>query len=432
MKLFNKNNNKVITKGKSKSIRTKILGSILATALFSAILTNGLSIYIFEKTSISLIMQVIIVLIPIFIISIIIGLLVTKKIIEPIIDCIDRLKLLSEGDIYSKVPEATSNDETGVLIKSLNKTVESLKNVIGDISYHLGSIAKGDYTTEVSIDYPGDLSEIKKSVIQLIEFNNYQMRQIEESANRIADDSEQVAGGAQVLSQGATEQASSVEELAATIAQITEQIRATADNAMRGKQYSIEAGKEIEIGNKKVEEMNAAMSDISNSSQEIAKIIKVIDDIAFQTNILALNAAVEAARAGSAGKGFAVVADEVRNLASKSAEAAKNTTVMIENSLRSVEKGSKIAAETKESLSLINDKSINVINAIDEIASASEEEALGASQISEGIEQISSIVQTNSATSEESAAASEELRNQAQLLKELVDGIKLKEASINS
>lgn len=367
----------------------------------------------------------------VMIVTVIIGTKLTNSIANPITACANRLKMLSEGDLHSEIPAATRDDETGVLLESLNKTVVVLRNVIDDISYHLGSITKGDFTTDVTMDYYGDLSPIKESLIKLIDFNNYQMRQIGESAEQIASGSEQVAAGAQVLSQGATEQASSVEELAATITQITEQIKASANNAAKGKQYALEAGVEIEIGNKKVEEMNIAMNDISNSSQEIAKIIKVIDDIAFQTNILALNAAVEAARAGSAGKGFSVVADEVRNLASKSAEAAKTTTNLIENSLKSVESGSKIAVDTKESLRLINEKALNAINTIDEIASASEEQALGASQVSVGIDQISSIVQTNSATSEESAAASEELSSQAQTLKSMVEGIKLKDSSYN-
>ncbi len=357
------------------------------------------------------------------------GIYVSKKIADPITSCAGRLKLLSEGDLHSEVPEAVNNDETGVLLASLGKTVTVLKEAIGDISYHLGKIVQSDFTTEVTLDYYGDLSPIKESLIKLIDFNNQQMRQIGESADQIASGAEQVAAGAQVLSQGSTEQASSVEELAAAINEITEQINSTAHNAEKAKQAALDAGKEIESGNSQVNEMNAAMDEITNASNEIAKIIKVIDDIAFQTNILALNAAVEAARAGSAGKGFAVVADEVRNLASKSAEAAKVTTALIENSLRSVATGSKIAANTKESLRLVSEKAFNAIEAIEEIAAASKEQALGASQISVGVDQISSVVQNNSATSEESAAASEELSSQAQLLKGMVDGIKLKDIS---
>lgn len=428
MKLLNKdkNNSESNKKSKSKGIKNKIFFSILFSAFMSSVITEILSAYLFDYVEMNLLVRTLIGLTPIVILSIIMGNIVSNKIAEPVKACADRLKALSDGDLHSEIPEVTSNDETGMLLNSLNTTVNVLNEVILDISYHLGAIVEGDFTKEVTKEYVGDLSPIKNSIVKLIEFNNHQMRQITESADQIANGSEQVASGAQILSQGATEQASSIEELAATINEITSQIKDNAENAEKGKLVALEAGKEIEIGNKKVDEMNMAMIEISNSSQEIAKIIKVIDDIAFQTNILALNAAVEAARAGSAGKGFAVVADEVRNLASKSAEAAKTTTALIENSLRSVASGSKIAEDTKESLKLINEKASSSIAYIEEIAEASKEQALGASQVAVGIDQISSIVQTNSATSEESAAASEELSSQAQVLKGLVEGMKLK------
>ena len=369
------------------------------------------------------------------VISIFVAIIAARKmsnsISEPIVQCANRLKQLSEGDLHSEVPVSKSKDETSLLLSSLENTVEELKNVINDISYHLGSIVEGDFTTDVTMDYYGDFSPIKESLIKVIEFNNYQMRQISESAEQIASGSEQVASGAQVLSQGATEQASSVEELAATINEMTEKIKSNAANANNAKDISLGAGKEVESGNVQVMEMNEAMGNINDASKEIAKIIKVIDSIAFQTNILALNASVEAARAGSAGRGFAVVADEVRNLASKSAEAAKSTTVLIENSLKAVKNGSNIASKTKDTLEVIVEKVNSSVTMIEEIAAASEEQALAATQILEGIDHISAIVQTNSATSEESAAASEELSSQAQMLKGLVEGIKIKENSYN-
>ncbi|MDD4779714.1 MAG: methyl-accepting chemotaxis protein, partial [Tissierellia bacterium] len=364
------------------------------------------------------------------VISIILAVIAARKmsnsISEPIVQCATRLKQLSEGDLHTEVPKSKGKDETSLLLGSLDITVNKLNDIITDISYHLGTIVQGDFTTDVTMEYYGDLSPIKESLIKLIEFNNYQMRQISESAEQIASGSEQVAAGAQVLSQGATEQASSVEELSATINEITEQIKSNATNARNAKNASLEANEEVKVGNVQVMNMNDAMNNITNTSKEIAKIIKVIDSIAFQTNILALNAAVEAARAGSAGRGFAVVADEVRNLALKSADAAKSTTVLIENSLRAVDNGSNIALKTKESLKIIVEKVSASVTMIEEIATASEEQALNVSQIVTGIDQISDIVQTNSATAEEGAAASEELSSQVQMLKGLVEGIKLK------
>lgn len=228
------------------------------------------------------------------------------------------------------------------------------------------------------------------------------------------------------LSQGATEQASSIEELTASVEQISVQTRENAQNAENAKDMTTETYSFAVQGNEQMTDMLEAMKDINESSSNISKIIKVIDDIAFQTNILALNAAVEAARAGQHGKGFAVVAEEVRNLAARSANAAKETTVMIEGSIEKVEGGTKIANETSQALTKIVEGVSKATELVAQIAVASNEQALGIEQVNQGLVQISDVVQTTSATAEETAAASEELSGQSDMLKSQVATFKLK------
>lgn len=235
-----------------------------------------------------------------------------------------------------------------------------------------------------------------------------------------------MAAGAQALSQGATEQAASVEELTATIVEVSDDLKNSAAGAHHARQLSEEAGQDVAANNSQMQSLMAAMKEISQTSHEIGKIIKTIDDIAFQTNILALNAAVEAARAGASGKGFAVVADEVRNLAGKSAEAAKNTTALIESTLSAIETGRTLTNGTADSLDRVVEKTHRVDEQVRQIAEDMEREAYAVQQIAAGVDQISAVVQTNSATAEESAAASEELAGQASLLKEQIGRFQLK------
>lgn len=378
----------------------------------------------------SLIVTCVIVALSIVFASIVARML-ANRISNPIKSCAERLELLSNGDLHTEVPKTTSKDETGLLLNSMELTVDRLNVIIRDITYHLGKIAEGDYTTTVEKEYEGDLSEINLSIKKIIDFLNNITGQIDESAEQVASGSDQIASGSQALSQGATEQASSIEELAATLNEITEQINQSAKNAENAKIVSDEGSIEVQNGSNQIKTMMHAMNEINETSLKIEKIIKAIEDIAFQTNILALNAAVEAARAGSAGKGFAVVADEVRNLASKSADAANETTQLIESSLNAVSNGVKIAGHTEDSLKLIVEKTNTTAALIDEIARTSKQQAIAANQVTVGIEQISSVVQTNSATAEESAAASEELSGQAQVLRNLVNGIKLKNKAYN-
>lgn len=350
---------------------------------------------------------------------------VTKSIVKPVNEISEAANRMSIGDFSYKI-NYTSKDELGVAATNITNTIHTLQLYIGKINEVLNKMSTGDLTSSIDIDFVGGFAPIKKSVEEILFSLNDAISKINEASTHVTCSSEQVSAGAQALSQGATEQASSIEELSATVNEISEQVKINANNSNNVSKITNALSKEVETGSNKMMSMTDAMSDIKHSSTEIAKIIKAINDIAFQTNILALNAAVEAARAGVAGKGFAVVADEVRNLASKSAEAAKNTTALIENSINTVDKGTKIANDTAKSILSIAEEMNRSVLLINQITDASNEQAVAILQVTQGIEQISAVVQTNSATSEESAAASQELSAQANLLNRLVGKFKLK------
>lgn len=322
-----------------------------------------------------------------------------------------------------------SKDEFGGLADGVRVVSSSLRAVISDIDMMLSEASQGNFQVTSADEslYLGDLGHILDSMKLFISKMNEAMMKINTASEQVAAGSDQVSSGAQALSQGAMEQASSVEELAATITAISSKITANADDASMASTKTNGAGEEMKTAANKMDQLVSAMNEIQNSSSETKKIIKTIEDIAFQTNILALNAAVEAARAGAAGKGFAVVADEVRNLAGKSAEAAKNTTDLIEGTVNAIDKGNALVEEVANEISLVAKATMEVAEINEKISGASKEAADSITQVTVGIDQISGVVQTNSATSEQSAAASEQLSGQAQMLKDLVAEFKLAE-----
>ncbi len=322
--------------------------------------------------------------------------------------------------------DCSSSDEIGALTQSINQFSDQLSGAVGEVIRILNALASGDLTVGIDREWIGDWADLNKATKNIISSLNSIFEKVNTASEQTTSGSEQVASAAQALAQGATEQASSIQELSATIMEISEHVKKNASNATEADQASALAKDKVGEANTNMNQMMEAMTQISDASQKIGNIIKTINDIAFQTNILALNAAVEAARAGSAGKGFAVVADEVRNLASKSAEAAKDTTSLIEESIRAVTNGSKIAEVTEKTLAEVHESTVEVNKLVNEIASATNQQATSIGQINQGVQQISAVVQTNSATAEESAAASEELAAQAKSLKHSISGIRLK------
>ncbi len=319
-----------------------------------------------------------------------------------------------------------SNDEIGILAQSFDQTISRLRNYIGEISHMLESIAEGDLTVQINQEYVGDFARIRSSLNDILEKLDRTIGQIVISSESVSGGAVQMSAAAQGLSQGSVEQTGAVEELESTMEEVADRIRQTADNAGQVQKQAGEMGQKLAESNQKMQEMMAAMERINSSSGEIGKIIKAIEDIAFQTNILALNASVEAARAGEAGKGFAVVSGEVRSLAGKTAEASKSTADLIARSIAAVEEGTLIAGATAQQLEGAVTEAQGIVGTIDHIADDARTQAEAMEQIQSQIGQIASVAQNNSATAQESSATSEELSDQAGLLRQMVKTFRLR------
>lgn len=351
-------------------------------------------------------------------------------VIEPIKEASSVLGELEKGNLQVTV-NGNYKGEHAIIKEALNKTVYNLKVYISEITQVLNQMASGNLDITINNEFKGDFVDIKNALTNILSVFNDVLNNMKDAALQVSAGSKQISDSSQMLSQSTTEQASAVEELTATMNVIADQTKKNAVNAKDASELAMIVKDDAVDGNKQMKDMLRSMDEIASASTSISKIIKVIDEIAFQTNILALNAAVEAARAGQHGKGFAVVADEVRSLAGRSAQAAKETTVLIEGTVKKTENGMSIAKETAEALTKIVNGVTKASELVGEIAASSNEQATGISQVNQGVLQISQVIQTNSATSQESAASSQELSSQADTLNDMVSKFKVKKMDIS-
>lgn len=347
-----------------------------------------------------------------------------RRILKPLGRVEYAISQLSKGNLGVQV-DYSGNNEIGRLADSFNITTQTISGYIYDIDRAMAEMAKGNFDVKPAKKFIGDFANIECSITDFIKQISLTLYQINTTSEIVLSGSEQLAEGSIRLSEGTSEQAASVEELNAAISALSEHVKSNDIQAHEAVSRVKEAGSRLEEAGARMEELMTAMKQIAANSEDIQKVVKAIEDIAFQTNILALNAAIEAARAGAAGKGFSVVADEVRTLAIRSSEAAKSTTEMISKSLLSVQSGSEFAVQAAGSLAVVQEKAASVVDIVTEISDASQKQLMEIEHVSNSSGQIFEVVQNNSATAEESSATAEELSSQSQLMRSMTARFKL-------
>ncbi len=374
----------------------------------------------FIKSSFIFIIMAIILIISLY-------LIINRVVIKPVYNVVALTDKLNAGDLSARLEG--SDDEVGQMIRALNEFARNLQNTIHNTNLIMKAVAEGNLSEKLTVGLKGDLNDLKNSINDSITMLGNTMATVINASEKVKVGSKEISSSANTLADGTTQQAAAIQEMSSSISEFSAQTKANNENASQAQQLSNQTLEIVQKGNKQMESMLTSINEINNTSSEVSKVIKVIDEIAFQTNLLALNAAVEAARAGKYGKGFAVVAEEVRSLASRSAEAAKSTTSLIEASIKEVEKGVKNADLTASVLNEISESIDKTNDLVGEISSASKEQATGIDEINKGLSQINDIVQLNSSISEETAASSEDLSNQASQLQNLMGGFKINKTS---